>query len=140
MLDKFCLNYNRIKIKTEKGLVQSSTLSPLLFNLFINNLLNLLEKWGIETRAYADDIAWIWKNVQQWQEAIRIMKSWADENAMKINPIKSGILRILLKKSKIKKSKWIRHSRGRILLLSRKKNKSNNKPYGTHLVTKIYWR
>ena len=103
MLDKFCLNYNGIKIKTEKGLVQGSTLSPLLFNLFINDLLNLLERWGIETRAYADDIAWIWKNVQQWQEAIRIMKSWADENAMKINPTKSGILRILLKKSKIKK-------------------------------------
>ena len=103
MLDKFCLNYNGIKIKTEKGLVQGSTLSPLLFNLFINDLLNLLERWGIKTRAYADDTAWIWKNVQQWQEAIRIMKPWADENAMKINPTKSGILRILLKKSKIKK-------------------------------------
>ena len=57
MLRKFKLNYNGETIHTNKCLVQSSVLSPILFNLFINDLIILLEINSIMVRTYADDIA-----------------------------------------------------------------------------------
>ena len=57
---------------------------------------------GIESRAYADDIVCIWKSIDEARKTILIMKEWWTKNKMEINPAKSGILRIL-----IWKSKWI---------------------------------
>ena len=102
MLEKFKLYYNSEEITTERGLVQGSILSPMLFNLFINNLLIALRIQGIYTLAYADDIAWVWRSLEETHKAIQIMKSWCTENSMKINESKSGILRILQRKVKWK--------------------------------------
>ena len=55
MLDNFKLKFGRSIINTTRGLAQGSTLSPILFNIYY--LLNLLEKSGILTLAFADDIA-----------------------------------------------------------------------------------
>ena len=57
MLRKFKLNFNGETIHTNKGLVQGSVLSIILFNLFINDLIILLKINGTMVRAYADDIA-----------------------------------------------------------------------------------
>ena len=59
MLNKFTLIYEDEKTKTYRGLVQGSILLPLLFNILINDLLVAFMINGIETRAYADDIACI---------------------------------------------------------------------------------
>ena len=56
MLENFTLVYEGTSITTKKGLVQGSTLSPLLFNLFINDLLNIMDLNHITTLGYADDI------------------------------------------------------------------------------------
>ena len=73
-------------------------LSPILFNLFINNLLDEFEVIGIFTRAYEDDIAWVCSSLEQARNTIDTMKRWWNKNGMKINETKSGILRILKKK------------------------------------------
>ena len=108
MLRKFKLNYNGETIHTNKGLVQGSVLSPILFNLFINDLIILLEINGIMVRAYADDITWVCTSIYQTRRAVEIMENWITINKMKINPTKSGIIRILLRKGKIKQiSNWL---------------------------------
>ena len=98
MLSKFSLKYNGEIIQTYKGLVQGSVLSPILFNLFINDLLLTYEVNGITVRAYADDIACIWSSLAQTRKAIEIMRNWIIINRMTINPKKSGIIRILNRK------------------------------------------
>ena len=101
MLENFTLTIGKETIKTPKGLIQGSVLSPTLFNLFINDLLVEYKDSKIESRAYADDIICICSNMEQVKKSIQIMKSWWEKNEMKINKEKSGILRILKRKGKI---------------------------------------
>ena len=101
MLENFELNSGLEKIKTKRGLIQGSVLSSILFNHFINDLLDESEAIGIFTRAYADDIAWVCSSLEQASNTIDTMKRWWDRNGMKINETKSGILRILKRSGKI---------------------------------------
>ena len=103
MLNKFNLDYNGEIFWTDKGLAQGSVLIPLLFNLFINDLLTAFEINWIMVRGYADDIVCVWDSLTQTRTAIEIMKNWTETNKMAINPNKSGIMRILLRNGK---KKW----------------------------------
>ena len=54
MLDNFKLKFGRSIINATRGLAQGSTLSPILFNIYLNDLLSELEKSGVLTLAFAD--------------------------------------------------------------------------------------
>ena len=100
MLENFELNSGLEKIKTKRGLIQGSVLLTILFNLFINDLLDEFQAIGIFTKAYSDDIAWVCSSLEQARNTIDTMKRWWDRNGMKVNETKSDILRILKKKWK----------------------------------------
>ncbi len=82
----------RCPININCGVLQGSILSPLLFNAFINDLINSLERTAYDVLAYADDVAFICANTSQLKESIKLIKEWSKENEMKVNLNKSGIL------------------------------------------------
>ena len=81
------------KIDTTIGVPPGAVLSLTLFNLFVNDLINLLTQKGITTLAYAYDIAFIAKgSKEQLIKCIKVVETWCECNRIKINKGKSGIL------------------------------------------------
>jgi len=81
--------------------MQGSKLGPVLFNIFINDLLEKLEesKLGVKIArtivtalGYADDIALIADHSAKLQEQINICESWSRRNGMKFNTEKCNVL------------------------------------------------
>ena len=93
---------NETALRTTRGLQQGSWLSPLLFNFYINPLLRELEKDSTWVRAYADDIIIVLKDAKEIDLKLKIVLDWCDNNDIKLNPEKSGVMRLLKRSGKIK--------------------------------------
>ena len=57
-----------------------------------NDLLEELEKIGVEVFAYADDLAIHGFDEDKLKQAMKIVEEWIRKNNMKINKKKSGII------------------------------------------------
>ena len=55
-------------------------------------LLTELDKNGFQVFAYGDDLAVIGRNKTRLIEAIKIIEKWTENNKMKINKKKSGVI------------------------------------------------
>ena len=91
------------EIKLERGLLQGSILSPLLFNIFIDDLASKLtqtfeneeekKKYPLpHCLFYADDIKINHSSASAIQEMLNICSEWADNNGMEFNIDKSSYL------------------------------------------------
>ena len=90
---KLTLIINNTEINPNRGLPQGSALSPLLFSLYINNILNKLnEKNEIHLQAYADDIIIQGKDLQKIQEYYNKAKEMVKELDLEINPEKCELI------------------------------------------------
>ena len=83
------------------GVIQGSKLGPILFNVFINDLVDELKKSrgyklfnGVELQAllYADDLALLAATPSDLQELLNICERWAARNFLEFAPEKSKTL------------------------------------------------
>ena len=83
------------------GLKQGCILSPLIFNLFVNDLGTLLEHSGkgvsldgvnLSCLFYADDLVLIAETEEDLQQLFDILAAWCDRNMMQINTDKTKVI------------------------------------------------
>jgi hypothetical protein len=86
-------------ISNKRGLLQGSSLSPYLFNFFIDSLLVELDNAKIHSvcknindLAFADDIAIIARKSEGLEKLLLISEKWSKLNGMEFNPNKCYIL------------------------------------------------
>jgi len=66
------------------GIIQGSGIGPIMFLSYINELIDLLETYGIVVKAFADDVKMYVRivhdvNLLQLQHAVDTLLTWADE-------------------------------------------------------------
>jgi len=96
LYSKTTLTVGNNKVQINKGVMQGSTISPALFNIFIEPLLKQLnDEFDLEDIfAYADDIAVCVYSIRELDRATEIINDWSAKAGIPINLKKSGILNI----------------------------------------------
>ena len=95
-------------IDINRGVIQGGVLSPTLFLIMFDGLIEELKEQNLEVLAYADDLAIVGFGLEELNRAIVTIERWIDRNRMKLNKGKSGILFHEKKGRKLKAEKRIR--------------------------------
>lgn len=85
---------------TSKGVPQGLTTSPILFNIYVEELMNELRGKGLFFQLFADDIVIACDNRNELIESIILVEEWCNEFNMKLNKNKCGIMVIGKKTNK----------------------------------------
>jgi len=76
----------------EEGTPQGAVLSPLLANINLDPLDQVMYDGGYEMVRYADDFVILCRSAQEAQEALKIVRLWADEAHLTLHPEKTWIV------------------------------------------------
>ena len=68
------------KVKIGKGVIQGGVLSPTLFIIMIDDLINELERNGNTPFVFADDLSTVQEGIEKTKEAIKIIDEWTERN------------------------------------------------------------
>ena len=102
MLEKRVINATMgdttVRKITTRGTPQGGVLSPLLWNLVVNDILTKLNHGGIKMIAYADDVVimitgkFLSTISDLMQTALLTMAKWATHNGLGVNPSKTDLI------------------------------------------------
>jgi hypothetical protein len=70
------------------GILQGSCIGPVLFLIFINDLLDSLSHTGVKIAAYADDIKLYHSNPELIQESLDLVSAWCSLWQLSLSPTK----------------------------------------------------
>ena len=89
---KLKISSNSENINVNNGVLQGSLISPMLFDLYINDLINELDNNSFDVLAYADDLCVLCDGKNQLMNVLKIIDKWTELNDIKVNKSKSGIM------------------------------------------------
>ena len=96
----FCTRINELLssvVNMISGVIQGSVIGPLMFLIYINDLIALLARYNIKVKLFADDVKLYVKVVNAvdaavLHEALAALVSWADEWQLSVSVNKCGVL------------------------------------------------
>jgi RNA-directed DNA polymerase len=77
---------------TEQGTPQGAVISPLLSNIYLDELDWQMAQNGFEMVRYADDFIVLCRTQEQAQKALERVKGWVETNGLKLHPIKTRLV------------------------------------------------
>ncbi len=81
-------------IIVNRGVGQGKLTSPIIFNIYIDDLLDELEKIVDTVLAFADDTCFLSEDYGKVVKAINVIEKWCVANDIDLNKNKSGIVMI----------------------------------------------
>jgi len=78
--------------RPEEGTPQGAVISPLLSNLYLNELDHQMEELGCEMVRYADDLVILSRSQEEAEEALKEVSKWTAEAGLKLHPEKTRIV------------------------------------------------
>lgn len=78
--------------RPDKGAPQGAVLSPLLSNLYLNDLDHLMAGRGCEMTRYADDMVIQCRTPQEAEEALALVRAWVEPHGLTLHPTKTKIV------------------------------------------------
>ena len=81
-------------ISTNIGVPQGGVLSPFLFNLVINPLLEEYELKQIDALAFADDVVFLARSKEELEEAFTLTRTWCQKTGISLNKDKSAVMNL----------------------------------------------
>ena len=94
IFDNLSIKLGKHIYKPTRGLPQGLSISPLLFNIYINDILKKCEENGMFALAFADDFVMIGKDENSITASVNCFSRFCDCMNLKINSLKSGILQL----------------------------------------------
>jgi RNA-directed DNA polymerase len=77
---------------TEQGTPQGAVISPLLANLYLNPLDQLMVRMGKEMVRYADDFVILCQSQAEAQEVLEQLRQWTEAVGLTLHPVKTRIV------------------------------------------------
>lgn len=81
-------------INVTRGVLQGNLFSPMLFNIYIDDLMRQLTEYSLDSCGYADDLVTVCRDRIELKCCISILNRWSRNNGIDINHKKSGIMRL----------------------------------------------